>query len=330
MVALYNHIWANTMPPAPSPLIPGIRAASRDLVRVWGFLNRTVAGTDLTGSAVHALVETGNSAGLSASDLCRRLNLEKSTVSRLVKSLVARGEIVEVTSSTDTRVKNLHLTDQGRRSLAAIDGFAEAQVSGALDRLDSRAQHRVLRGMTDYSAALTANSKLPAIPPLIRIESGHTPGLPGRILELSAILILRDHPFGPAFETRIARDLSEFLPRLTRAQNNIWYARSGTRIVGSITIDGEDLGNQVAHLRWFVLSDEHHGQGIGRDLLLHALDHCDRLGFKETHLWTLKGLDAARRLYEKNGFHVAEEFEGDQWGAPVTEQKLIRPHPDRR
>ncbi|WPH96169.1 GNAT family N-acetyltransferase [Klebsiella pneumoniae] len=39
------------------------------------------------------------------------------------------------------------------------------------------------------------------------------------------------------------------------------------KIVGSLAIDGEDLGQQEAHLRWFILDDSCRGTGIGRRLL---------------------------------------------------------------
>ncbi|NNF78437.1 MAG: GNAT family N-acetyltransferase, partial [Rhizobiales bacterium] len=81
----------------------------------------------------------------------------------------------------------------------------------------------------------------------------------------------------------------------------------------------------ISHLRWFIVSDALRGTGVGRTLLGEALNFCDRQGFKETHLWTFKGLDAARRLYEANGFVLADEYWGDQWGKKVREQRFARP-----
>ncbi len=46
--------------------------------------------------------------------------------------------------------------------------------------------------------------------------------------------------------------------------------------------------------------------------------------FEQTYLWTFKGLDAARHLYESHGFELAEEAPGRQWGAAVTEQRFVR------
>lgn len=117
-------------------LVSDVRAASRDLVREFGLMNRTVAGTDLSLSSVHAIIEIGRVDGMSSKDLCEKLLLEKSTVSRLVRSLVDRGEVREARSRTDMRIKLLHLTRKGRRTLRQIDNFAEKQVASALGRLD--------------------------------------------------------------------------------------------------------------------------------------------------------------------------------------------------
>ncbi|MDN3718888.1 hypothetical protein QW131_05835 [Roseibium salinum] len=58
-------------------LVNDIRAASRRLVREFGFLDKTIAGTDLSGSGVHAILEIGLNPGLTAKDLVARLKLEK-------------------------------------------------------------------------------------------------------------------------------------------------------------------------------------------------------------------------------------------------------------
>jgi hypothetical protein len=39
---------------------------------------------------------------------------------------------------------------------------------------------------------------------------------------------------------------------------------------------------------------------------------------------TIEGLEAARHLYEKYGFHLVEERSGEQWGRRVLEQRFER------
>ncbi len=83
-------------------LIAPIRTASRLMVRELGFMASTIAGTDHSPSAVHALIELGSSpTPLTASALSQVLNLEKSSVSRMVKKLVLADEIREDWSRDD-------------------------------------------------------------------------------------------------------------------------------------------------------------------------------------------------------------------------------------
>ena len=126
------------------------------------------------------------------------------------------------------------------------------------------------------------------------------------------------------FEQKVASELAEFAGRLERPANGLWVALRGDTVVGTVAIDGEDLGPGKAHLRWFIVEDGLRGSGIGRALLTEAVAFCDRHGFVETHLWTFRGLDAARRLYEGHDFSLVEENVGRQWGGEVVEQKFVR------
>ena len=128
-------------------LIGGVRAASRDLVRQFALMNKTVAGTDLSLSAVHAIIEIGNAGQLSSRQLSAKLQLEKSTVSRLVKSLLQRELIQELRCQRDLRVKRLSLTRYGKQTWRDIDQFAETQVSCALQHLKTDSRLGVLKQM---------------------------------------------------------------------------------------------------------------------------------------------------------------------------------------
>lgn len=156
------------------------------------------------------------------------------------------------------------------------------------------------------------------------VQSGFVPGLIGAVVALHGEYYAKHHGFGPEFEAVVAGGLADFAPRLKHPCNQFWHASLDRRIIASIAIDGEDLGGNVGHLRWFIVSEAARGHGLGRLLLKKAIAFCDEQSFAETHLWTFKGLDAARKLYENFGFVLAEEYEGDQWGTVVIEQKFVR------
>ncbi|MGR6430397.1 bifunctional helix-turn-helix transcriptional regulator/GNAT family N-acetyltransferase [Rhizobium sp. PAMB 3174] len=302
--------------------IDAIRTSSRQLVRELGFTGSTFAGTDLSPSAVHALMEI-EKGGVTARELGMLLHLEKSSVSRMLRKLIQSGDVVEETGEDDGRVKLLSLTAAGKHRVADIHDFARKQVTAALGKLTAEQTRTVSDGLRLYSTALNGT---PAAPD-VAIKAGYRPGIIARITEMHASYYARTSGFGLAFESVVAGGVAEFACRLGNPRNEIWAAMHGDDVVGSIAIDGEDIGPGMAHLRWFIVDDAVCGSGTGRKLLDTALAFVDRLGFAETHLWTFSGLHAARHLYETRGFRLAEERPGSQWGSEVLEQRFVRTLP---
>ena len=150
--------------------------------------------------------------------------------------------------------------------------------------------------------------------------SGYIPGAIGRIAELHGNYYHEHWSFGLFFEAKVAAELSEFLCRFHEAHDGFWIASAEDKIVGSIAIDGIDVANKDAHLRWFIVAPENQGQGIGKVLLDEAIQFCRKTGFCRVYLWTFAGLDCARHLYEKWGFRLSEQRVGNQWGKTVNEQ----------
>jgi DNA-binding MarR family transcriptional regulator/RimJ/RimL family protein N-acetyltransferase len=307
-------------------LIEPLRAASRLLVRELGFMGGTLAGTRHPPSAVHALIEIGRAGRLAARDLCGLLNLDKSSVSRMLRKLIEAGEIDAWPDGQDARSKYLTLTAKGRGSLKMIDNLACRQVDAALALLPAETRRQTVDGLAAYAQALKScrtGQAAPEAPPT-RIEAGYRHGVAGRAAFLHASYYGRHWGFGALFESKVAAGMADFILRLDRPCNGLWTALDGDVILGMIAIDGEDLGDDTAHLRWFILDETLRGQGLGSQLLAEAVAFCDRRRFARIRLWTFKGLEAARRLYEKAGFVLEKEYSGNQWGKDVTEQIFVR------
>ena len=138
------------------PLIDDIRAASRQMVREFGFMEQTLAATDYPPSAVHTILEIGTGGPMTSGQLAELLHLEKSSVSRMVRKLIECGELDETADVDDARIKPLSLTPKGRRTLAALHDFGRRQVSGALARLPEAERRLVRQGLMIYARALAA------------------------------------------------------------------------------------------------------------------------------------------------------------------------------
>jgi len=158
--------------------------------------------------------------------------------------------------------------------------------------------------------------------PDIEIVRGYFPGAIGRVAELNGTYYHKHWGFGLIFEAMCATDLSEFLTRYDENRDGFWTAWLDGRIEGHISIDGIHSDTKGAHLRYFIMSDILRGKGIGNRLITTAMDFCRSSGHKKVYLWTFEGLWAARRLYEKAGFKLAEQRLGTQWGVEVNEQRF--------
>jgi GNAT superfamily N-acetyltransferase len=152
------------------------------------------------------------------------------------------------------------------------------------------------------------------------IHLGHRPGCIGRIVELHASYYARTAGFGVAFEARVASELAAFCLQYDPARDGLWLAEQDGVVHGSIAIDGSRAADEGAHLRWFITSDVSRGQGLGSLLLGEALAFCRARGHERVRLWTFDELHAARHLYEKHGFRLAQTRRGSQWGKEVNEQ----------
>jgi RimJ/RimL family protein N-acetyltransferase len=154
-----------------------------------------------------------------------------------------------------------------------------------------------------------------------RIESvGYVPGVIGRITELHGIYYENTWQMGVQFEAKVAEGLAEFLCRFDSARDGLWIVRANDEIVGSIAIDGKEAEGKGARLRWFILTPSYAGQGLGNQMLNEAVNFCRNCGYRKIYLTTFAGLDPARHLYEKVGFKLVEEEDGNMWGKTVTEQ----------
>lgn len=155
----------------------------------------------------------------------------------------------------------------------------------------------------------------------IRIIEGYVPGAVGRVTELHADYYSRNWEFGVFFEAKVASELAEFMGRYDERQDRIWSAVVRDRIEASITVDGVDAGRAGAHLRWFIAADAVRGQGLGGELMAAAIKFCRAREYPRMYLWTFRGLESAKHLYEKAGFVLTESHRGCQWGSSVVEQR---------
>jgi GNAT superfamily N-acetyltransferase len=154
--------------------------------------------------------------------------------------------------------------------------------------------------------------------------AGHFPGALGLLTELHARYYAERWGFDLRFETQVGRELSEFMARFEPGRDGFWTALADDRFAGGVAVDGLGHPELGARLRWFIVEERFQGRGLGGLLLAKALDFCRGAGHGRVHLWTFRGLDGARALYERHGFVLRQEHPAAPWGPEIMEQLFVK------
>ena len=88
--------------------------------------------------------------------------------------------------------------------------------------------------------------------------------------------------------------------------DRLWVACVDGAVVGFVAFAD-------AEVTWLYVHPDHQGRGAGTALLRHALAHADAVGLERVGTTVLDG-NAARRLYEREGFTLVETRTGSLVG----------------
>jgi len=124
--------------------------------------------------------------------------------------------------------------------------------------------------------------------------------------------------FKSIFEYYVMKSMSEFI--LNHDGSQLWAAEIDGKIIASVAIVKTD--NDNAQLRWFIVSEQYQGLGIGKELIKTALEFCRQNSYRKVFLWTTDNLKSAHYLYESNGFKLVESKPNNEWtDYPLVEEK---------
>lgn len=97
-----------------------IRKFNRFYTVLLGFLNQNYLGTGYSVTETRILFEIRQQEGISAKQICELLKLDKSYVSRLIRSLEKNGIVYREVSAKDKRANCIYLTEKGNVEAAGL------------------------------------------------------------------------------------------------------------------------------------------------------------------------------------------------------------------
>lgn len=302
------------MPPVSTDDVTRVRAFNRFYTVIIGVLQDQLLQSPFTLAEVRVLVELESIS--STARLREKLGLDAGQLSRIITKLERSGVLTRARANNDGRHQELTLTAAGRATLADLHQRSSNEVRRLLSPLGSRDRRKLLAAMDTIEDLLHHSTVPSADLALLPVTAGDL----GWVLHRHGVLYFAERGWNTTYEGMVADILAKFASA-ARNDEQGWLAWLDGQPVGSIFCmrAGDD-----AALRLFLVEPEARGRGVGTALMQRCLSFATEAGYPNIRLWTVEGLDDARRLYEKHGFALTASESHPGFGAPVIAQTWTR------
>jgi len=153
----------------------------------------------------------------------------------------------------------------------------------------------------------------------LTIREADRPGDLGWIVQRHGEVYAAEEGYDTSFEWLVAGVVGRYASGRDPDTERAWVAEVDGERAGCIMCTGcEEEG--TALLRVLLVEPALRGHGAGRALVTTCVDFARDAGYRRMRLWTVAGLDPARRLYEAAGFTLTEEGPHAGFGRPVVGQ----------
>lgn len=295
--------------------IADVRRFSRFYTQRLGLLTDRVLGSNFSLTDARVLFELAHSRDLTAGTISDTLGLDAGYLSRVVRRLERKGLLTRERSDIDRRRFLVNLTPDGRTAFEELNATSRAQVADLLSELGPDGRAYIVDAMRTIEAVLTDN---PRKNRRVTYRS-HRGGDMGWIVERHAALYQATHAWDDTFEALVARVCADFLTGYDPAAERSWIAEVDGQRAGAIALVRHSP--TIAQLRLLFVEPWARGLGIGGRLVSECVSQARHFGYRRMRLFTVRGLDAARRLYEEEGFTLVEEKRARLWGKQEWEQR---------
>ncbi len=279
------------------PLINEIRQNIRSLVRELNILDGRFQDTGFSYSECHVLFEINEHKLLNIMDLSNLLQLDKSTVSRLVRKLTDKGYVEILPRPEDKRQKCLGLTEKGIEAVTRNNCRSDDQVAAALQLLDEKEQETALKGLHLYARALNRS----------RIQKDYEVRLIQKEDEEQVARLIRSvmTEFGAVGEGYSIMDPEvDRMYEVYREPGSAFFViAKGNEIMGCGGVAALAGGEgDTCELKKMYFYPAVRGLGFGKKLLDKCLKEAAALGYRLCYLETVERMWQANLLYQRAGF----------------------------
>jgi DNA-binding MarR family transcriptional regulator/GNAT superfamily N-acetyltransferase len=291
-----------------TPLVEQVRRFNRAMTERIGALNDHFLGRNLSLGEARLLWEIGEGEA-SVRSLRRRLGLDSAYVSRLLRSLERHGFIVVEASPDDGRVRQVRLTEHGRRERAELDERSNAFARSLVEPLSGREREKLAAAMADVERILTVS--------MVQIAAADPTSSDARWCFEQYYAELADR-FEAGFDSSVT--LPVRAPELTPPNGLLLIARLREEPVGCGALKLHETFPAEIKRLWVAKGAR--GLGLGRRLLQELERSARESGVAVLHLDTNRALVEAIRLYRQCGYQEVAAFNDEPYAHYWFEKQL--------
>jgi DNA-binding MarR family transcriptional regulator/GNAT superfamily N-acetyltransferase len=264
------------------------------------------------------LYEISRNERSTATQIAGNLNLDGGYLSRILAGFAKKRLITREASLKDARESFLSLASRGKKEFSAIDEKAAAQAIALLKPLAAADRQKIVRAMSTIESILSVRqTKSACTPPFILRP--HRPGDMGWVVERHGTLYAQEYGWEQRFEALVARIVADFVDHFDARRERCWIAERNDEAVGSVfLVKHPDSPETVAKLRLLLVEPSARGFGIGKRLVRECTLFARAAGYRKIDLWTNSVLDAARHLYQEEGYKLIKQEAHQSFGKSLV------------
>ncbi|PPA29256.1 MarR family transcriptional regulator [Aeromonas jandaei] len=274
-----------------------LRALSRDLVRELGMLYQHCGQLALTPIEAHLLIEL-ESAPATNQQLAEKLRIDKSNASRPLARLAERDLISWHPHPSDGRSKEARLTAEGQATLLTLHREMDHAMEEMLAQLSQSEREQLWSGMLLYRSALSRARRQQGyhIRPITEADNPHIATVIRTVSAEYGLTADKGYGVSDPNLDKLYQTYQEEASRYWVIEGPDGYILGGG---GIAPLAGEE---GVCELQKMYFLPALRGLGLGKRLVLQALDEARTLGYRRCYLETTEVLREATSLYESLGF----------------------------
>jgi DNA-binding MarR family transcriptional regulator/GNAT superfamily N-acetyltransferase len=288
-------------------MVEQVRSFNRVVTQSVGALQDHFLSRDLPLGEARVLWEVAD--GRDVRELRERLGLDSGYLSRLLRSLEARGLVTVRPGAADRRVRSVQLTAAGRRERRVLDQRSDHLAESLLAPLSAPQRERLVAAMGEVERLLTAA--------LVRIDVVD-PASPDADYCLGEYYAELGRRFDDGWDHAVSLAATPEQLRLPAGLFVVARLRGEPVGCGGLKFHGRE----PAELKRMWVAPSARGLGLGRRLLTELEALAAEHGVRTLHLETNKNLTEAIALYRSAGWREVDAFNDEPYAHHWFEKRL--------